>query len=165
MVQTLNGKWMQISKYSVSEYLDYVQNGISPSWERKKIMNTLNKLIEEKGMDLNEISSLTGINIFTIYQYIETKNLIYMPVTHTCGLAKALGVNAKDLFDPITINENLIEGWNKILPNFKIYIENEQIIKGMLNGHLVFPFLPSHDGGFDNVSGISVSKLNELLWF
>lgn len=128
-------------------------------------MNTLKKIIEDKGLTVDEVIEVTGCNPLLVYKYVEAESLNAMPLSIALPIAKVLGVNVEDLFDPFVTNISLKNGWNEIKPNFEIYIENWQVIKGKIDGKLVKPYLPCKYGGYDNVSGISISEIKKLLWF
>lgn len=128
-------------------------------------MNTLRKQIEDKGMTLYEIAKLTGISTATIYKYADAESLNTMPLSTAFKIAKVLGVAVEDLFDPFITDVPLKEGWNKISSSLEVYIEDWQVIKGISDGKEVYPYLPCPYGGYDNVSGISVSEIKKLLWF
>lgn len=108
---------------------------------------------------------VTGCNPLLVYKYVEAESLNAMPLSLVFLIAKVLGVNVEDLFDPFVTDITLKNGWNEIRPNFEIYIENCQVIIGEIDGKVVEPYLSCKHGGFDIVSGISVSEIKNLLWF
>lgn len=128
-------------------------------------MNTLKKIIENKGMTVEEVIELTRCNPLLVYKYAEAESLNSMPLSIAFPIAKVLGVNVEDLFDPFVTDISLKEGWNEISSSLEVYIEDWQVIKGISDGKEVYPYLPCQYGGYDPVSGIDVSEIRNLLWF
>lgn len=56
-------------------------------------MNTLKKIIEDKGLTVDEVIEVTGCNPLLVYQYVEAESLNAMPLSIAFPIAKVLGVN------------------------------------------------------------------------
>ena len=60
------------------------------------------------------------------------------------------------------------EGWHEIHENFRYFVENGCLVRGVSYGKNVSPYLKNaRFGGYDNASGIAANKRNydRVYWF
>lgn len=127
-------------------------------------MHTLRKRIDEKNMTIYEVSKLTGISIAMLGKYADSEVLDSMPLSIAFRLSKLLDSPVEELFTPLIHDKGLENGWIRLNEHLSIYIEDWQLIKGIQDGKEVEPYLPSRYGGFDPMSGISISDFKKVYW-
>lgn len=128
--------------------------------------NNLEKLMQEKGLNMYELAKLSGVSYSTVHKYTcNTRNFEKMPLSTAWRFAKALGITIEELYDPDADKSvpALQEGWNEI-DDMDIFVEDGKLMRGVRDNKPIYPYLQTEPQGFDQVVGIPKERYNDVTW-
>lgn len=130
-------------------------------------MNQFEKLLSDKGYTRYSLAKKAGVSVTTLDRLWKGESVTgKLALSTAYKIAKALGITTDELFElgqmPAPV---FTDGWNKA-GDLDILVENNKIIRGIMNGKTVYPYTANKaNGGYDNASGIDVSEFENIRWF